>query len=124
MTEQEQEQEQRADYIRGLRELASFLEAHPAVQTPPSTNVNVFVRYKSDITSHARLASWQKRYIGNWFSLAREFPGGITYEINTERENICRKVSKGTRHIEAVPARDVEEFEWVCDDASLLIMTP
>ena len=35
------------------------------------------------------------------------------------RETVCRKIVKGKKMVEAQPAREVEDVEWVCDEPIL-----
>ena len=110
--------EERDEFIHGLRELADFLDAHPTVEVPIYAMLNVFVNTKDELAAHARTATWEKVYNGNWFTLRKEF-GTIKYEINATRDTVCRKVVKGTRVVPARPEHTVEEVEWVCEEALL-----
>lgn len=112
--------EDRDNTIRGLRELADFLESHPLVPAPYKPSLNVFTNTETEIPAIARCASWEKVYLDCWFTLARKFSGDVTLEVNVPRKQVCRKVRTGERVVPAQPERIVEEFEWVCDEASLL----
>ncbi len=111
---------ERAHYVTGLRELAAFIEAHPALPMPvPSILVNAFVYHKDDLAALARLGSWEKGAIGNYFFLRKVFAGDVRYEINVARERVCRKVVTGTRVEPAQPEQVVQDFYWVCDEPLL-----
>jgi hypothetical protein len=108
------------DFVRGLREMADFYEAHPTLKMPVYSSFNVFVTTKEDLAACARLARWEKVYNENWFCLRRTFGNDqIQLDINVDRSTICRKVVIGTRIEPARPERIVEVVEWFCDDAVL-----
>lgn len=114
--------DERAQMIRGLHDLAEFLAAQPAI-TPCSQTYNVYVTDRDELTRIARLGSWRKVYNGPYFSLVKDFSGGVRLEVFTDRSTVCRKVVTGQRTIPAQPATDerVEDIvEWQCDDAVLL----
>lgn len=116
----EEQCERRAATIRGLRELADFLEAHPVVPLPYVGSINAFVQSRDEMATIARAASWRKQWREDWFTLTREFSVDVNLEVNIERATVCRKVITGTRIQPAQPEQTVETFEWVCDDPSLL----
>lgn len=115
-----EEAHRRAEQIVGLRALASFLEAHADVPMPVLCGMNAFAEDKAQLARVARVAGWTKQYRDTWFTLSREFPGGVELEVNIERGAICRKVVTGTVVVPAQPEHEVEQYEWVCDEPSLL----
>jgi hypothetical protein len=112
--------EHRAAEIRGLRELADFLEQHPAVPIPMLDGQNAFVTSRDELAAIARAGSWEKLWLDQWFVLIRQFSGSVTLHVNAERSTVCRKVVTGTKTLPATPEREVETYEWVCDEPSLL----
>lgn len=110
----------RTAFIQGLRDCATFLETHPAVQAPVYVVMNVFARTREDVVAHARVASWQKEYNEGWFNLRKDFGEDVRLEINADRGLVCRKVPTGTKVVPAQPERTVETYDWACDDAVLL----
>ena len=111
----------RGQFIQGLRDLADFLDQHPAVPYPPYVQLNVFCQTKDEIAAVARAGGgWAKEYNGPWFYLKKTFGPDLELHIDIDREQVCRKVVIGTRHVDAQPAHDVEEVEWVCDELTLL----
>jgi hypothetical protein len=110
---------ERAAAIRGLRDLADFLEAHPGVPFPAYNVLNANVDTKDEIARIARLCSWEKDFNGEFFSLRKRFGGELMLDVYTSRDQVCRRVVKGTKTLPAVPERTVEDVEWVCDDALL-----
>lgn len=108
--------------IDGLRAMADFLECFPDVPQPVLMNGNAFVD-AVDLPRLARLTSWRKAYMGEWFALAKDFGGGVTLDINVQREQVCKKVVTGTRIVPAVEAQPEHEEqieEWICDDLPIL----
>lgn len=115
------ETDRRRAYVQGLRELASFIEASAALPCPYGTSFNAFVNNKADLADIARSGTrWDKGVSGNYFFLRKEFAGGHTYEINVNREQVCRKVVTGTEIVPAQPEQVVETVEWICDEPLLV----
>jgi len=115
------EQTTRAAYVNGLRQLADFVEAHPELPVPFAGGHNVFVGTKAELATFARLPGvrWDKSVDPNYFYIRHTFDGGHSYDINVQREQVCRKVVTGTRLVPAEPAHEVDVFEWVCDEPLL-----
>jgi hypothetical protein len=118
MAETIREDQRRAAFVQGLRDLADFLTTHPTVPAPYSTTMNVFVNTKEEIAAIARLATWGKTYNENWFSLSKAF-GPVQLDVNTERSTVCRRVVVGKQIVPAREAQEVDVVEWVCDEAVL-----
>ena len=108
-------------YIAGLRELANFLDRHPDLPVPCAGAHNAFARSTTELAVCARTPGvhWTKGASGLYFYLSVEFSGMHSYKLNLMRELVCRKVVTGTRMQPAVPAREIEEYEWVCNDQLL-----
>lgn len=116
--------QRRAELVRSLRDAADFFEAHPLVQTPRYTVMNVFLNTKDEIAGQARLATWEKDYQDTWFCLRKTFCEDLKLEINTQRSTVCRKVVTGTEVVPLKPAEPAsvrETFEWVCDEPLLAV---
>lgn len=111
----------RRAYVQGLRELASFVEAHPEIPLPYAGAHNAFVQDKSDLAIVAKACGgkWAKNATTDYFYISKAFSGGHSYEVNVSRENVCRKVVTGTRIIPAQPEREEDEIQWVCDEPLL-----
>ena len=120
MTETHDSTDTRTAAIAGLRQLAYFLEHNPAIPMPSNrllARVN-----REQLALLARNGGWRKEYMGDFFSLVKEFPGGLELDLYTDRVEVCRKIVTGTRVVPAQPAtpertEDVEE--WVCKDSLL-----
>ena len=111
----------REQLIEGLRELADFLAATPQLELSAQT-YNIYVESREELAAIARLSSWRKEFIGDYFILRKTF-AGLTLDVYTKRESVCRAVVTGQRVVPAQPAspEHVEDIvEWVCDDAVLL----
>lgn len=119
ITDEQREARRRSAFIQSLRDCASWLEAHPGVEAPRYVVMNVFVNTREDVARHARAATWEKVYNGEWFYLRREFGPDLTLDITTERSTVCRKVVVGKETVPAQPEHEVEVVEWVCDDGLL-----
>lgn len=117
----EKNDERRRACVSGLRQLADFIEANPSLPVPYGDNLNVFVGGKDDLARLARVGGvrWEKNATADYFYLKTYFDGGHSYEINIERQKVCRKVVTGTRVEPAKPSQVVEEFHWVCDEPLL-----
>lgn len=114
----------RAAYVQGLRDLAAFLDAHPdlPISVSPASHI-ALVDTKDEIVVIAREPGvrWEKNWGSDtYFGLARRFAGGHCYQVFVERGRICRKEIIGTTFVPPQPARQVEQFRWVCEDESLL----
>lgn len=109
----------RIAFIAGVRACADFFEMQPDLEAPWGLMVNISVSDKATMGRYARLTTWAKQYLGDWFSLVKDFGGGVTLELNIARAQVCRKVVTGTQIVPAQPEREVELVEWVCEDALL-----
>jgi hypothetical protein len=109
----------RESYIQSLRDLADWLKAHPEVGIPNAGTIfNVFVTDREELARIARMSSWEKQYFDTWYTLRKSF-GVIYFDVNIDREKICKRVVKGTKVIPARAEMEVEDVEWVCEDALL-----
>lgn len=110
-------------FVAGLRELADFLDAHPDLPIPTwgGVRVNVFIEkdHLKAVLAAAPGVRWEKRQIGDYYSLRTSFTGDCNYDVNIDREQVCRKVVTGSRTEPAQPEREVEEFHWECTDSIL-----
>ena len=108
-------QEYRDRLILGLREMAAFLESHPAVPVNAGIDnrLNAFVYTREELETAARsYPRWQKGYSDSHMWLRVTFAGALSLDLNINRSAVCRKVVIGS-HEE--PARVVEDVEWICD---------
>ena len=78
----------RVNFINGLRELASFLEAHPVVPIPGGGcySFNTFVKRENLLALGESLDHGQKLTSAEFLILRQSFgQDAIRYEINAER---------------------------------------
>lgn len=115
------EAQERQAFVGGLRQLADFIEVHAELPLPMPSNHNAFVFDRVVLAAIARTAGvkWNKSPVGGYFALSVVFDGGTTYEVNIPRDQVCRKVITGTRVEPATPEREIETYEWVCDEPLL-----
>lgn len=99
--------DERTDLIRGLRELADFLEARPEVpvQGCLSTTVDAFAVDDEDKLGQMRkvaraMGSARKRSLPSHMILTKDFSGNVRYEFNAEREQVCKRIITGVEHVE------------------------
>ena len=130
------------DYVQGLRELADFYEAHPEVSLPLySSDFTIFAKTynfaekqeaKAVVIAAARaFGHAEKTYTRTDFQLKKEFSGGISLTVHSEREVVCTPVVVGKETIPGrvepatperyIAERVVDKIEWKCD--SLLAPT-
>lgn len=118
--------DERAEFARGLRELADFIEAHPDRPVPPDIYAAVHISDTDELRAAVRaIGSADKEYSGDFFTAVRHFPGGIRYGVQAYREQVCERVVVGTETVEvpdpealaAVPrvTQEREIVEWRCE---------
>lgn len=118
---QAQKIRERADFIKALRDFATFLEAYPGVVVPYMTCTTAFANSREEMAQQAKAApGWKKDWSGDWFSLRKNFGERVQFDVSCSRETVCHKVVTGTKVVPAQPEREVETFEWQCDELSLL----
>ena len=116
----------RTETVRGLRELADWLEATPEAPVLSYGNVGgtKFDVYLSNahadtVRSLARTEGvFQKQYAGSFFNLKRLFSGDVVYELNIQRDAVCERVQVGETVVPERPAvaEHVEPvYEWQCE---------
>lgn len=113
------DQERRSALIRGLRDLAAFLEQHPSVPMPVGTSLNAFVYTREEMREIARVGTWEKAYYDEWMALRKMFGDDIQFDINIARGQVCERVVVGTQTVPAQPEKTVEIVEWRCADSLL-----
>lgn len=108
---------ERADYVTGLRQLATFIETHPDLPLPglPLTAI-VCVETKEELATVARTAGvrWHKDGAGDYFALRGRFEGQHEYAVFIPRGEVCTAVVVGTKTIPAQPERTIDDVRWEC----------
>jgi hypothetical protein len=120
--------EQRKAFITGLRELATFLEQHPAVPVSFENGhyfehtIDVIGLSKGDLLAavHDGTGKWEKDARGSYYSLSKQF-GPITFELTAARDEVCEQVKVGENAVEvpeqpfvAAHTETVPVYEWRC----------
>ena len=123
----------REQFIQGLLDAADFFAKNPDIDTPSSLTINQWLSSRDEMAKYARVkGGWKKEYWDTNFALRREFSGGVVFDVNISRNEVCRQVVVGKKTVAAEPAklipaspeREIDVTEWVCDDASLLGSKP
>lgn len=96
--------QERAETIKGMRELADWLEAHPDVPVYSSPYMALFSSWAEGdpiATSPQRMAKAmgkaEKSYDSTYIALKQGFSGGVYYEFNFMREEVCEPKVVGER---------------------------
>ena len=116
---------ERTLYVKGLLELAKWLEAHPEVPLPERRFV-AYVNGEDDSKEGAArimraMGSCEKCYSDvGLFYLEKEFQG-VKLSLMFDRDKVCERVVTGVKTIEAkfvpahtIEAKTVEIVEWRC----------
>ena len=106
--------DERAKWIEGLRELASFLEGNPDLPLPQAFYGLVWSSSKDCTFNLAKgRGPWHKYFSGSYAYLSRRF-GPHEYSFGLTRDLVCERIVTGTREVPASPARIEEIVEWKC----------
>jgi hypothetical protein len=108
--------------IDGLRKLADYLEARPAVPTPYLGAIHAFPESDDQpIAEVARaMGGFTKSHDGRFLGLVKDF-GSFTLEVLYESEQVCERVVVGTEDVpeKVTPAHTREIVEWKCPESVL-----
>jgi hypothetical protein len=119
--------QERSDFIAAIRAMATFLEDNPQVELPYSLTGNVYAQNAEHARTMTHLSGlWSKRFNDYNASYDKTFLPPRTYgvvptvglSVVVEREQVCRKIVTGVKHVEAhvIEAHDEEIVEWECSD--------
>lgn len=109
-----------------LRSIAAFFETNPEIAARTydicDTSIQAYAASRNDLVALARALKdatgrCNKRDMGPYFKVEASF-GRLRVWGAVDREKVCRKVVKGTKvlpPVPAMPARTVEDVEWVCE---------
>ena len=124
--ERVEEQESYAtEYVRGLRAVADWFEQHPElVFSYTDERFHLIANTKDELLEMRRALGRVTKDAdpdSPYFTLRRMFSANVQIDAFIARGEVCRKVVKGSRHVEArlVPAHDEEIVEWVCEEPLL-----
>ena len=110
----------RNEQIKGLRELADWLEDNPSVVIDEYDTIGVqrFGESKDEAVTVAHCApKMDKRFCDSLFEATVMFSGGVRYELNVNRALVCERRVVGTKHVEehVIKAHDEDIVEWDCN---------
>ena len=122
----------RQDFINGLRQLADYLEARPALPVPDDLPVQGWVfswddDAREELAAAARAMGKAEKQVSDFAFTLRgpQFAGGIYYYVGASRHTVCERVVVGTEKVE-VPdpnaptiTEEREIVEWHCPDSLL-----
>lgn len=114
--------DERAAYIRGLRNLANLLAANPDLALPQSgrSSVNPLYTVLSRYTSQReQLAAWLRHMAGTTSVVdgpdcrVRGTVGDLHVTLVADRDAVCQRVVVGAWQVAGQDA-SMEDVEWVC----------
>ena len=125
-------------FIKGLRDLADFLETREELTPVYGQHFNVFANDPTEFALKARRLGTADKNAEDWsnyFTMVKTF-GPHQLELNILRASMCEKKKVGTKKVKkrdekvvqevlkAVPEVEVEEdvFEWVCPESILVFV--
>lgn len=135
---------EQAKLVEDLRALADFYERPEAIALPTLNVYETFYvrdyRWNNElreyVDNHERakrklkrivavLGACQKDWGSNNLRVIKKIGNKVTLIFQVDRETVCEKKFTGNKIIHAatthyVPERVEEEFEWECNDVSLL----
>ncbi len=95
---------ERDDFCRGLRELATFFEDHPLLPIPFTKELSDYLATKKEMSDIARTSTWKKKYTNGFFHLSKTFHN-IVLKYSVSRGTVCdRKVLR----TEWIPERTIK----------------
>lgn len=138
--------------VRGLREMADFLEKNPAIEEAANLydsthwgSVHFCTYTKEEFIAIAKHFGASNKKVSDYdFELRKDFSGKVSMHVNCSREKVCKKVVTGTKQVEKLvrrgdlnPAEEaiasslytkqvVEEevTEWQCEPGVVLADVP
>ena len=117
-----------AEYAKGLRLLADWVEANPNMELP-SVTMSVYSLNSKEDAAKCLLAMkpCKKEYSGSIFNISKEF-GPLTLRYVFMRDAVCTKKQVGTKVVpervepavkakeeEVIPEHEEPIYEWECE---------
>ncbi len=111
------DQKKHDELVKGLRDLADWLEARPSLRTPCVPEFNVFAYSREDFNEQLRLmGSGEKDQVGGYLTVEKAF-GPVVFALNISQNEVCTRTQVGVREVEAQKARTVPIYEWECPES-------
>tara|TARA_R100001530_G_C4225443_1_gene131185 strand:- start:5 stop:397 length:393 start_codon:yes stop_codon:yes gene_type:complete len=122
----------RNEQIQACRHLLDFLEENPKIPMPDNIVGRVTGFLHCEPEEELALAQdilrtpgpWDKVFISDFIELLRTFKSGDTelkLEINCHRRNVCTRRKVGTEIRKALPACEVDIYEYDCPSSILAL---
>lgn len=108
--------DERAQLIQGLRDLADFLEARPDLPAPAAPRFDIWAKSRAEFTAYVRqLGKSTKHATDPYMWFRREF-GPVALDVVAHREKVCTKRVVGVEEVpeRTIPAHTREIVEWDC----------
>lgn len=110
---------ERADYIADLRQIADWLEQHPNVPLPNTMALNCLMMRREDFGPASRGSGpWEKAATESFFVLRHKFQV-MSVDLYAYRGKVCERVVVGKKVIPAQPEREEDIVEWHCPESIL-----
>lgn len=107
VTEVESLTEAQVAFVAGLREMASFLEAHPRlINEHSAADLNVFAWTPEEMADLSReMGNAEKFEVEHYIGLRKMF-GPHSIDLNVSRSKVCERVQVGTERVERTVNED------------------
>jgi hypothetical protein len=114
----ETDRQERANFVKGLRDFANFIEANDGIVCRAQQNFYIYTDDKEVFKTAVRAigSKGKKEMLGDWASYVVNF-GPIQYRLLIERAAVCQRKVLGTKNVEerAIAAHVEEIVEWECE---------
>lgn len=112
--------------IDGLRALLDFLEEHPHLQPNHYMwPITFWAETPEELAAAARdMKVVTKEASDLFFTLTRDFGGGVQFSVRIPRAQLCTRRQVGTRIVPAQPEHEEPVYEWDCPDSILDVEGP
>jgi len=109
-------------FAHDLREMASFVEAHPELICPMKQTFYVFPAIE-EVAKYAKSLGKAKKEVqeDSWFNLVKDFATAAEIQYSWGRDQVCEKVVIGTVEVEepvmvqqGTRTVQKQQIEWRC----------
>lgn len=126
----EHEQQRRADFIRGLRDLADWYDSRPGLVAPYIPAEAFFIDHsfgRDELAAFVREVGSVRKVSDKHsddIALTRDFGPLVRFRLMIDKEKTCKRVKVGTKVVPAKPALEVDVYEWECGESILGSLSP